>query len=86
MDNNKQNNGHENDHGNDMVTISVNEKSVSIHRGQHLVSEVKVAGGVPSTDILYKMPDYEVALNDDDKIVIHGGESFKSSAPSGASS
>jgi hypothetical protein len=47
---------------------------------------VKLAGDVPSTDILYKMPDYEVALNDDDKIIIHGGESFKSSAPSGASS
>ncbi|MEA1960490.1 MAG: hypothetical protein U9N81_04240 [Bacillota bacterium] len=76
----------ENDHGNDMVTISVNEKAVSIHRGQHLISELKLAGGVPSTDILYKLPNYEVALNDDDKIIIHGGESFKSSAPSGASS
>lgn len=80
------NNEHKNDHGNDMVTISINEKAISIHRGRHLVSEIKRAGDVPSTDILYKMPDYEVALNDDDKIVIHGGESFKSSAPSGASS
>jgi len=80
------NNEHENNHRNNMVIIAVNERSVSIHRGQHLVSEVKVAGDVPSTDILYKMPDYEVALNDDDKIIIHGGESFKSSAPSGASS
>lgn len=75
-----------NEHGNNMVAILVNEKAVSIHRGQHLVSEIKLAGDVPSTDILYKMPNYETALNDDDKIIIHGGESFKSSAPSGASS
>lgn len=86
MSNNNQNNEHGHDHGNDMVTISVNEKAVPIHRGQHLVSEIKLAGDVPSTDILYKMPDYEKALNDDDKIIIHGGESFKSSAPTGASS
>lgn len=79
-------NEHENDHRNNMVTISVNEKAVSIHRGQHSVSEIKLAGDVPSTDILFKLPNYEVALNDDDRIIIHGGESFKSSAPSGASS
>jgi len=80
------NSEHEHNHGNDMVSILVNEKAVPIHRGQHLVSEIKVTGDVPSTDILYKMPDYEVALNDNDKIIIHGNESFKSSAPSGASS
>lgn len=77
---------HGEDHGKDMVTIHVNEKEVSIHRGNQTVAAIKAAGNVPSTDILYLMPIYEVALNDNDSITIKGGESFKSSAPSGGSS
>ena len=76
----------ENNYGKDFVPIYVNEKEVSIHRGNRSIAEIKIAGKVPSTDILYLMPDYEVALNDNDSITIKGGEKFKSSAPSGASS
>lgn len=78
--------GHGSDHGRDMVTIYVNDKDISIHRGSQTVAAIKDTGAVPSTDILYLMPDYEVALDDNASITIKGGERFKSSAPSGASS
>lgn len=82
--NGPQSNG--NDHGKDMVTIYVNDVAVPIHRGRTTVSEIKAAGNVPAADILYQMPNYEVALNDIDSITIKGEERFKSSAPSGGSS
>jgi hypothetical protein len=74
------------DHGKDMVTIYVNDSAVLIHRGNQTVAANKVAGNVPSADILYLMPNYEVALSDSDTITIKGGERFKFSAPSGGSS
>jgi len=74
------------DHGKAMVTIDVNDVAVTIHRGHQTVAAIKAAGNVPSTDILYEMPNYEVALNDNDSITIKGGERFKSCAPSGGSS
>lgn len=77
---------HGDDHGRDMVTIYVNDVAVPIHRGNQTVAAIKAAGNVPSTDILYLMPNYEVALNDNDSITIKGGEHFKSCAPSGGSS
>lgn len=77
---------HGDEHGKDVVTIYVNDEAVSIHRGNQTVVAIKNAGNVPSTDILYLMPNYEVALNDNDSITIKGEERFKSSAPSGASS
>lgn len=76
----------EGNNGKNMVTIYVNEKEVSIHRGRQSVADIKIAGEVPSTDILYLMPNYEVALSDTDSITIKGNERFKSSAPSGGSS
>lgn len=78
--------GHNHDHGNNMVTIIVNNEEVLIHRGNQTVAAIKLAGKVPSTDILYLIPNYEVALIDTDTITIRGGECFKSSAPSGGSS
>lgn len=79
-------NGNGNDHGNDRVMIYVNDKEIPIHRGSHTVADIKRIGNVPSTDILYLMPNYEEALVDTSRIVIKGGERFKSSAPSGGSS
>jgi len=73
---------HGDNHGRDMVTIYVNDVAVEIHRGNQTVA----AGNVPATDILYLMPSYEVALDDNDKVTIKGGEEFKSCAPSGGSS
>ena len=78
--------GHNDDHGKDMVTIYVNDEAVPIHRGRQTAAEIKIAGHVPSTDILYQMPNYEVPLNDNDAVTIKGGERFKSCAPSGGSS
>jgi len=77
---------HDSDHGRSMVKITVNEVTVTIHRGNQTVAAIKTAGNVPLTDILYLMPNYEVALNDNDSITIKGGEHFKSCAPSGGSS
>lgn len=82
----KESGTHDNDHGKDMVTIYVNDVPVQIHRGRQTVAAIKIAGNVPSTDVLYLMPNYETPLNDSDTIVIKGGERFKSSAPSGGSS
>lgn len=78
--------GHGDDHGKDIVTIYVNDEAVPIHRGNQTLAAIKKAGNVPSTDILYLMPNYEVALKDNDSITIKGDERFKSSAPSGGSS
>ncbi|MHB1167502.1 MAG: hypothetical protein ACYC0N_03045 [Carboxydocellales bacterium] len=78
--------GHGDDHGKDEVKIYVNDFEVSIHRGNQEVALIKALGKVPSTDILYLMPNYEEALSDSGSIVIKGGEKFKSSAPSGGSS
>ncbi len=78
--------GHNDDHGQDIVTIYVNDEAVPIHRGRQTAAEIKIAGRVPSTDILYLMPNYEVPLNDDDAVTIKGEERFKSCAPSGGSS
>lgn len=78
--------GHGDDHGNDMVAIYVNDVEVLIHRGHQTVAAIMSAGKVPSTDILYLMPNYEVALDNHGSITIKGDERFKSSAPSGASS
>jgi hypothetical protein len=81
-----QGNGHENDHGNNIVTIFINDIPISIHRGNQTVAAIKIAGNVPSTDILFLMPNYESELKDNGSIVIKGEERFKSCAPSGASS
>ncbi len=78
--------GHGNEHGNDIVTIYINDTAVPIHRGSQRIAQIKNAGEIPSTDILYLMPNYEVALNDNDSITIKGEERFKSSAPTGSSS
>jgi|GEM_PF-1524353 len=77
---------HGDNHGKDMVTIYVNDIAVQIHRGHQTVTAIKADGNIPSTDILYLMPNYEVALNDNDSITIKGEERFKSCAPSGGSS
>lgn len=78
--------GHGDDHGKDMVDIYVNDVKVTIHRGHQTIAAIMAAGKVPSTDIIYLMPDYEVALDNNGSITIKGDERFKSSAPSGASS
>jgi hypothetical protein len=75
-----------NDQGRDMVVIVINEIDVRIHRGHQTIAAIKVAGNIPSTDILYQMPNYEAPLDDNGSITIKGGERFKSCAPSGASS
>ena len=78
--------GHQDDHGNAMVKIYINDIEVVIHRGHQTIAAIMAAGKVPSTDVIYLMPNYEVALDNNGSITIKGNEHFKSSAPSGASS
>ena len=83
----KKGHGNSNDHANNFVEIIVNDESYKIHRGRRSVEEIKVAGNVPLADKLEQVIDGNlVPLNDDDSIVIKGGEEFKSHVPSGGAS
>jgi hypothetical protein len=79
--------GMSDDHRNDEVKITVNNKSVPIHRGRQTVEAIKRAGGVPLADQLEQIIDGKlVPLPDDGSVVIKGGEEFKSHPPSGGAS
>ena len=58
-----------------------------IHRGRRDVSEIKITGKVPLADKLEQVIDgILVPLDDNDKVVIKGGEEFKSHIQSGGAS
>lgn len=87
--------GDQREHGREMVSITVNNEPVAIHRGSQLVSEIKRLGGVPAADELAQViPGQPLKpLADDGSVVIKGGEEFvsypkdssSSFAPSGLS-
>ena len=67
------------EHRQDVVTISVNDKPVEIHRGRREVSEIKAKGEVPTADTLAQVLDGELKpLPDDGSVVIRGEEVFLS--------
>jgi hypothetical protein len=70
----------EGDHGNAVVTITVDNKPVNIHRGRQSVSEIKRLGGVPAADELAQVNEGQPLkpLADDGHVVIKGGEEFVS--------
>lgn len=72
--------GHDDGHGRDMVTVTVNDKTVQIHRGSREVSEIKRLGGVPTADDLAQVIEGEPLkpLPDDGRVVLKGGEEFVS--------
>lgn len=66
-------------HRQDVVMISVNDKPVEIHRGRREVSEIKAKSGVPAADTLAQVVNGELKpLPDDGSIVIRGEEVFLS--------
>lgn len=75
---NKDRDGRE--HGQDTVSIKVNDKPVEIHRGRQAVSEIKRLGGVPSADELAEVIAGQPLkpLADNGSVVIKGGEEFVS--------
>lgn len=67
------------EHRQDVVTISVNDKPVEVHRGRREVREIKDKGGVPAADTLAQVVDGELKpLLDDGSVVIRGEEVFLS--------
>ena len=68
------------EHGQDTVSIKVNDKSVQIHRGRQTVSEIKRLAGVLKADELAQVVDGQPLkpLADDGFVVITGGEEFVS--------
>jgi hypothetical protein len=70
-----------------MVTITVNNVQVPIHRGRQSVAEIKAAGQVPLADDLEQIVDGQMKLlPDDGHVVIHGHEVFVSHPKSASSS
>lgn len=73
-------------HG-DIVTITIDGKPVSIHRGHQTVAAIKLAGGVnPAYDLEQIIDGRLVLLPDDGAVTIKGGEEFVSHPKSGTSS
>lgn len=70
-----------------IVTITVDNKLVQIHRGQQSVAEIKSLGSVPAAfDLDEVVAGKLVPLPDDGHVVIKGEEVFLSHPKSGHSS
>ena len=70
-----------------IVTITVDNKPVQIHRGRQSVAEIKSLGGVPAAfDLDEVVAGKLVQLPDDSHVVIKGEEVFLSHPKSGHSS
>jgi hypothetical protein len=68
------------------VSITVDGKTVPIHRGHQPVSAIKTAGGVPAAYELAQQVDGKlVPLPDDGAVTIKGGEAFVSYPRGGTS-
>ncbi len=71
----------------DVVTITVNNTVVRIHRGRRSVAEIKAAGHVPLADDLEQIVNCQlIPLQDDGHVVIKGDEVFVSHPKSTSSS
>ena len=75
------------DHGKEMVQITINNKPYEIHRGNQTVAAIKQIGGVPLADYLDELIDGKfVHLPDDGSVTIKDGEIFVSQPKDGGSS
>lgn len=67
------------DHGKDEVTITVDNKSIQIHRGRTTVLDIKLAAHIHPADTLEQIVDGKlVPLPDDGAVTIKGHEVFVS--------
>ncbi len=73
------------DPAHNMITIFINNSPYEVHEGRLEVSTIRKLGDIPSTDLVYQLPQYELLPNDG-FVVVHGGEHFKSGGSSGHSS
>jgi hypothetical protein len=69
------------------VTVTIDNKSFTVHRGDIAVSELKALAGVPAAYELEQIIDGTLTpLRDDGHVVLKGGERFVSHPRAGASS
>lgn len=69
------------------VTITIDNKNYTVHRGSTTVAELKQLAGVPAAYQLEEIVDEKlVPLKDDQHVVIKGGERFVSHPRAGAAS
>lgn len=71
----------------DLVTVTINNIDVKIHRGNYTVAKLKEALGVELSQELDQIINGQLKpLSDDNHVVIKGHEVFVSHARTGASS
>jgi len=69
------------------VTITIDNKSFTVHRGNTTVRELKQLAGIPEAYELEEIVDGRlVPLGDDQHVVLKGGERFVSHPRAGAAS
>jgi hypothetical protein len=70
-----------------IVTITVDNKEVRIHRGHRSVTDIKQAAGVPIEFVIDEIVDGEIRpLQNNDSVTIKGGERFISHPDDGRAS
>jgi hypothetical protein len=69
------------------VTIVIDNKTFTVHRGNVTVAELKALAGIPAAYELEEIVDGTLKpLSDDGRLAIKGGERFVSHPRAGASS
>lgn len=69
------------------VSITIDNKSFTVHRGNHTVADLKQLAGVsPAYEMEQIIDGQLVPLNDNQHVVIKGGERFVSHPRAGAAS
>jgi hypothetical protein len=77
----------ENEHGNSEVDITVDDRPRRIHRGAQTVAEIKRVGEVtPGYELSQILSGTIKDLDQNGKVVIHGGEIFVSHTPNSKAS
>ena len=87
MENSKKEAGKADEHRQDMVDITIKDKTHKIHRGRQTVAAIKELGGINPNHILVQIVDGQLQdLPNDGSVTIKGGEVFKCHPPVGDNS
>ncbi len=87
MENNKKEIGKSEEHRQDMVEITIKDKTYKIHRGHQTVATIKELGGINPNHILVQIVDGQLKeLPNNGAVTIKGGEIFKCHPPVGDNS
>lgn len=79
---------HDDGHGHRLVSVTINDRTVSISRGDYIVANLKQKLEVPAPDLFDRLDKHNAPqpLDDHAKVEIHGGERFVSFPRTGHSS